>query len=109
VPSNQRASAIEQYGEKMGDGLKDEGDGWFSTAEAHSGRGEAEDIPNIDGSPTGGTLPAKGEEDDDDDDIPDIDDLALDDDEVDEVHVAALLISIPPPHVPVPPSGVECH
>jgi len=91
VPSNQRASAIEQYGEKMeGEGLKDEGDGWFSTAETPGGGGAAEDIPNIDGSATRAADPppnnsAGGEE--EDDDIPDIDDLALDDEEEDEAAV----------------------
>lgn len=69
----------------MEDGLKDEGDGWFSTASDHAGGEQAEDIPSLnDPKRKPGNCLGEAEE-DDDDDIPDIDDLALDEPEDDEV------------------------
>lgn len=79
MPSNQRASDVEQYGEKAEDGLRDEGDGWVSTpAEHNAAVSEEEILP---------TAPAqqRAETAESDDDIPDIDDLALEGGEDDEV------------------------
>lgn len=70
----------------MEDGLRDEGDGWFSTASEPSGAAAAEEIPSLDGPAARkatGTAAADGS----DDDIPDIDDLELEEAEEDEVIV----------------------
>ena len=86
VPSNQRASALTEYGEKMEDGLRDEGDGWFSTASEPSGGAAAEEIPSLDGPATHKAAARDaGATDGSDNDIPDIDDLQLEDTEEDEV------------------------
>ena len=74
----------------MEDGLKDEGDGWFSTASESLRGAAAEDIPSLDEparhQPAGtAAVEAAGS----DDDIPDIDDLELEDAEEDEVALSS--------------------
>ena len=85
VPSNQRAAAVEGYGEKAEESLKDEGDGWVSTPMEHRQGPAEEEIPSLEPSSQVARAPAAIEDNDDDDDIPDIDDLALEDAEEDEV------------------------
>lgn len=94
MPSNQRASALTEYGEKMEDGLRDEGDGWFSTASEPLGGAAAEEIPSLDG-PSARQAAATGAKDalNSDDDIPDIDDLELEDAEEDEVMLLLIYLS----------------
>ena len=70
----------------MEDGLRDEGDGWFSTASQAVGSASAEDIPSLDAAHSPKTAgPSKAGAEGDDEDIPDIDDLELEDVEEDEV------------------------
>ena len=84
VPSNKRASEVEQYGEKAeaSSMLEDGGDeeGWVAPP-MQTQRHEAEEISSAHPAPEGhASCPAEEE-----DDIPDIDELELEEHEVDEV------------------------
>ena len=92
VPSNKRASELEQYGMRAEANtmVEDaEEDGWVAPPATQDTR-EAEEIPSS--QPEPGTCPpkAKEQEDDHEEDIPDIDDLELEDDEAEEDEVAIL-------------------
>ena len=93
VPSNQRAAAVEGYGEISEESLKDEGDGWVSTPLEHRQGAAEEEIPSLEPSSQAVRAATPNKDNDDDDNIPDIDDLALEDAEEDEVKFHCLFTS----------------
>ena len=84
MPSNKRASEVEQYGERAeaSNMLEEGGDeeGWVAPP-MQTQRQEAEEITSLQPAPEGHDSTAAGEE----DDIPDIDELEVEDHEIDEV------------------------
>jgi hypothetical protein len=94
VPSNKRASELEQYGMRAEANtmVEDaEQDGWVAPPAMQDSR-EAEEIPSS--QPEPGTCPPKTKEQEagnyHEEDIPDIDDLELEDDEAEKDEVANL-------------------
>ena len=92
VPSNKRASEVEQYGEKAeASSMLEEGgdeEGWVAPP-MQTQRHEAEEISSLQPTPEGHNSDPAEEE----DDIPDIDELELEDHEIDEVRSPDVLFS----------------